>query len=115
MARFLTPAEDRLIDRFLDLLVQRLPEGALRCVTLFGSRARGDSNEHSDLNVAVEVRPGLAQPAARRLVVDAAHDAMLERDAFVLGLSPVVITPGQGAAFGGALAREGERLWPVEA
>jgi predicted nucleotidyltransferase len=112
MARFLTPAEDRLIERFLELLQQRLPDGALRGVTLFGSRARGDSNEHSDLNVAVEMWPELAQPAARRLVVDAAHDAMRERDAFAVGLSPVLVTPGQGGALGAALEGEGERLWP---
>jgi hypothetical protein len=45
-------------------------------------------------------------------VGDAAHDAMAERDAFALGLSPVVVPAGQGGALGAALARDGERLWP---
>ena len=112
MPRFLTPAEDRLIACFLALLEQRLPAGALRAVTLFGSRARGDSTAESDLDVAVEVGPGITPLAARRLVVDAAHDAMTERDAFGLGLSPVVVPAGQGGALGAALARDGERLWP---
>jgi hypothetical protein len=112
MPRFLTPAEDRLIGRFVDLLVQRLPDGALRAVTLFGSRARGDAHQESDLDVAVEVGPGLSALEARRLVADAAHDAMVERDAFELGLSPVVVPAGQGGALGAALARDGERLWP---
>jgi hypothetical protein len=112
MPRFLTPAEDRLIDRFLDLLVQRLPEGALRGVVLFGSRARGTSGEDSDIDVAVEVAPGVPALAARRAVADAAHDAMAERDAFALGLSPVVVPAGQGGGLGTALARDGERLWP---
>jgi hypothetical protein len=112
MARFLSPAEDRLIDRFLDLLEQRLPPGALRGVVLFGSRARGDSGEESDIDVAVEVAPGVAALAARRAVADAAHDAMAEGDAFALGLSPVVVPAGQGGGLGAALARDGERLWP---
>jgi hypothetical protein len=110
--RFLTPAEDRLIDRFLALLQQRLPEGALGAVTLFGSRARGDATEHSDLDIAVELAPGLAPLAARRLVVDAAHDAMAEQDAFGLGLSPVVVPAGQAGGLAAALARDGERLFP---
>jgi hypothetical protein len=112
MARFLTPAEDRLIDRFLDLLLQRLPPAALVRVTLFGSRARGTSTERSDLDVAVEIAPGVAALAARRAVSDAAHDAMAERDAFAIGLSPVVVPAGQGGALASALARDGERLWP---
>jgi predicted nucleotidyltransferase len=112
MTRFLTPAEDRLIARFLDLLAQRLPEGALRSVTLFGSRARGASHEASDIDVAVEVVPEVAALEARRAVADAAHDAMAERDAFALALSPVVVPAGQGGALGAALARDGERLWP---
>jgi hypothetical protein len=112
MPRFLTPAEDRLIDRFLDLLVQRLPERALRGVVLFGSRARGNSGEDSDIDVAVEVAAEVAPLAARRAVTDAAHDAMAERDGFALGLSPVVVSAGQGGSLGAALARDGERLWP---
>jgi hypothetical protein len=112
MPRFLTPAEDRLIDRFLDLLVQRLPAGALRGVVLFGSRARGHSGEDSDIDVAVEVAPDVAPLAARRAVTDAAHEAMAEGDGFALGLSPVVVPAGQGGGLGAALARDGERLWP---
>lgn len=112
MPRFLTPAEDRLLDRFLEILRQRLPDGALRSVTLFGSRARGGSHEASDIDVAVEVAPEVAPLAARRVVTDAAHDAMAERDAFALGLSPVVVPAGQGGGLGAALALEGERLWP---
>jgi hypothetical protein len=112
MARFLTPAEDRLVARFLDLLVQRLPAGALCGVTLFGSRSRGESHEDSDIDVAVEVAPGVAALVARRIVSDAAHDAMTEADAFALSLSPLVVPAGQGGALGAALARDGERLWP---
>jgi hypothetical protein len=112
MARFLTPAEDRLVAAFLALLEQRLPGGALRTVTLFGSRARGDAHEGSDLDVAVEVGPGLAPLEARRIVADAAHDAMAARDGFALGLSPVVVPVGQRGGLGSALARDGERLWP---
>jgi hypothetical protein len=64
------------------------------------------------LNVAVEVAQGAASLAVRRIVVDAAHDAMVERDAFELGLSPVVVKAEQAGALGATLAREGERLWP---
>jgi predicted nucleotidyltransferase len=66
MPRFLSPAEDRLIDRFLDLLLQRLPHGTLRSVTLFGSRARGDAPEESDIDLAVEIAPGLVARRAPR-------------------------------------------------
>lgn len=112
MSSFLTPAERRLVDRFVETLRQRLPDGALRSVTLFGSRARGASREASDIDVAIEVAPEVAPLSARRAAADAAHDAMAEADAYALGLSPVVVPAGQGGALGAALARDGQRLYP---
>lgn len=110
MARYLTPAETRLVDHFVALLEARLPAGALRGVTLFGSRARGDAGARSDIDVAVEV----ADPASvtRHAVADAAHDAMLELDGFGLGLNPVVMREGEGGGLRPALDRDGKRLWP---
>ena len=52
MARY-TPMETQLVrDLAALLLVRGLPVKSLR---IFGSRARGHSSEHSDLDIAVEL------------------------------------------------------------
>lgn len=60
--------------------------------------------------MAVEVAQ--AAPGTRHAVADAAHDAMLERDGFGLGLNPVMLREGEGGGLRPALDRDGERLWP---
>ena len=48
-------------------------------------------------------------------LADAALDAIMKRDAFGLGLAPVVVAPTAGGQLAAALARDGERLWPGKA
>ncbi len=63
----------------------------LRSVVLFGSVARGQMSEESDVDLLVLVEAKNDQTV--RLVVDAAVKIMLARPALVL--SPLVLTTGQ--------------------
>ena len=112
MAPRLSPAEDALLRDFVERLLAALPPGEIAAVRVFGSRARGDSRPDSDLDVAVELRsdgPGLT--GLRRLVTDLAEDAMAAREAWDLGLSPVVLPPGPRTGLRDAVARDGIDLW----
>lgn len=111
MAHRLAPSEERLLDTFVARLLAAVPAGAVRDIVVFGSRARGDSGLLSDLDVAVGVTADVDLLAMRRLAADAAHDAMQERDAFDLGLAPVVLQPGPLWGLRGAIARDGLTLW----
>ena len=55
MAHALSPAEEALLRDFMARLRAAAPVGAIAAIRVFGSRARGDSNERSDLDVAVEL------------------------------------------------------------
>jgi predicted nucleotidyltransferase len=81
MATRLSPAEDPLLRTFIDRLTALAPAGSIAAVRVFGSRARGESDEHSDLDVAVELRDGADRSALHRLAADAAWEAMEARDA----------------------------------
>jgi len=82
----LTPAEARALD---DLVasVRALLGAELVELRLFGSRARGEGHQDSDLDIAVVVtEPGLAR---RRDVHDAAFDIGLEHG---VSLAPLVLS-----------------------
>jgi predicted nucleotidyltransferase len=113
MVHRLSPAEDALLDRFLARLLDAAPAGAVRQVAVFGSRARGDSNEYSDLDVAVIASPGADRRRLADVVADAAAEAEFDVDGFDLMLSPVVVPDGPPSGLRGAIAREGIRLWPA--
>ncbi len=83
MAR-LSPLERSALDRFAAEARARLGT-RLVCLTLFGSRARGEGRDDSDLDVLVLVR-GMTR-ADRRQLVDDAADVGLTHD---LVLSPLV-------------------------
>jgi predicted nucleotidyltransferase len=80
----LSPAEEDVLARFRARLVD-LFGPRLGRVVLFGSRARGEGHEDSDLDVLVTIRSLV--PADRRDVLDIAFD--LELDARIV-LSPLV-------------------------
>jgi hypothetical protein len=117
MARdWLSPGERALLARFIDLLLARAAAGAVASVRVFGSRARGTSHENSDLDVAVFAAPGADRIALRNAAADSAWDAMAERDAIGLRLSPVALPaldadePPTGLY--AAIEREGVTIWP---
>jgi predicted nucleotidyltransferase len=82
------------LQRFRDALVRRF--GArLREITLFGSHARGEAHEESDVDVLVVIE-GLTEDE-RREVMDLAYDAdAADREAWV-GLSPLPYSEVQAA------------------
>jgi hypothetical protein len=115
MRNVLSPGEQALLARFIELLLARADPGAVTAVRVFGSRARGASHERSDLDVAVLAAPGADQRRLRDAAADAAWDAMAAMDAFGLALAPVVLPPQDGPVPTGiysAVARDGITLWP---
>lgn len=66
----------------------------LRELVLFGSRARGDAHEESDLDVLVVV-DGLADDE-RRQIAELAHDAGIDGEEYV-SLSPLALSTDRAA------------------
>jgi hypothetical protein len=117
MRNKLSPGEQALLARFLRRLLAAVEPGAIAWVKVFGSRARGASHEHSDLDVAVLAAPGADRIALRNAAADAAWDAMEEQDAHGLRLAPVALPAlAEGEAPAGiyaAIEREGIQIWPL--
>ena len=80
----LSPLEQQILPRFIDAARDILRERLVR-VVLFGSRARGDSDEDSDVDLLVLTRGHTSEQ--ERAVIDAATLLSLESD---LLLSPLV-------------------------
>jgi predicted nucleotidyltransferase len=81
---------------------------------LFGSKARGDDDPESDLDVLIIVRPGLPVAAVQDRLVDLAFDVNLANEVYI---SPRVVTSDElndpirvRASFLGAALREGVPL-----
>jgi predicted nucleotidyltransferase len=90
----LPPAVSAALERFERALRGRFPE-RLRELTLFGSYARGEAHEESDVDILVVV-DGLTE-AERRDVFDLAHDAdAADRERWT-GLSPLAYSTAQAA------------------
>jgi hypothetical protein len=100
MPHTLSPAEDLLLARFLTRLQAGAGTDAIRRVRVFGSRVRGGSEEHSDLDVAVEAADA------------AAEEAMTVLGLHALALAPVVLAPGD-RGLASVVAQEGLTLWPA--
>ncbi len=114
MAHALSPAEEALLRDFVTRLLVAAPDGAIAAIRVFGSRARGESHERSDLDVAVELT-GAADPRQLRdLTADAAFDAAEARDAHELGLAAVVLPPAPRTGLRAAIDRDGIDLWRPE-
>ena len=80
----LSRSEVAALESFRNLLGQHIP-GRVDRLVLFGSRARGEGREDSDLDVLVIVRDGTR--ADRRSVQDAAADVSLQCSLIVSPLS----------------------------
>lgn len=85
----LSSAERAAIAIFCERL-QELVGADIRDVLLYGSRARGEGHEESDLDLAVRVADGWW--ARRREIHDIAYDATLQHGVLV---APVVLEDGR--------------------
>lgn len=110
MPDYLSLSERRLLGRFAELMEERAP-GRIRAIRVFGSRARGDSDEDSDLDVAIEPAGGETVAGLRRMAPDAAWDAMEEMDLREVMLPPVIL-PMDGRGLAGVVEEEGLLVWP---
>ncbi len=85
----LTPAEGAALEVFLSGVRERLGDRLLEA-RLFGSRARGDGNDQSDVDVALVVTP--MNSSLRREIQDFAYDVGLERGVL---LAPLLLEDQQ--------------------
>jgi predicted nucleotidyltransferase len=107
----LSPAEHKLLDAFRERLLAAAPPGAVRALVVFGSRARGTSDEHSDLDLAVMAAPGADSARLSRLAWDAAHEASMALDLMEIGLAPVALAPEPRQPLHAAIERDGVEVW----
>jgi uncharacterized protein len=89
LPRTLSPGEAAAIRQFVPR-ARELLGTELRHVRLFGSRARGEGHEHSDLDIALIVASG--GRARRYAVYDLAFDVGLEHS---VRLAPLVLEEQQ--------------------
>jgi predicted nucleotidyltransferase len=104
-----SPSEDLLLEEFRRRLLLAAP-GQVAALRVFGSRARGTSNERSDLDVAVEPGPGAERQRLQRAAIGAAWEAMEALRLEELMLAPVVV-PMDGRGLAAVIVREGALIW----
>ncbi len=85
----LTPAEATALQAFMERVRVRLGD-ALVEARLFGSRARGEGNEESDLDIALVVRA--IDAVVKQEIQDLSYDIGLEHGVM---LAPLVLEEGQ--------------------
>ena len=106
----LTPGEQDVLRRFCAGL-KKLPH-LPRSVAVFGSRAKGGSHAHSDLDVAVLMDGGAdrsLQAALSALALDAQKGYWLGE--YGIALRPVPVFRGEPAAFLDAIRDQWEVVW----
>ncbi len=104
----LTPAEREVLRDFVAGLRARLGASTVESIAVFGSRARGDAREDSDLDVAVKLAGGEERAAAR-----AVHEAAADVSSEDIHLRPIVILPRTPlrASLRASLEREGVTVY----
>jgi hypothetical protein len=106
----LTPGEQDVLRRFCGGF-RRLPRMPRRAA-VFGSRARGDSHAHSDLDVAVMMdvpRDPAFEPVLSAIALSAQLPYRL--DGYGISLRPVVFYRGEPTAFLDAIQEDLEVVW----
>lgn len=106
----LTPGEQEVLRRFCAGLAKlpRLP----RSVAVFGSRARGGSHAHSDLDVAVltdQPRDRSLENALSAIALGAQQDYWIGE--YGISLRPVAVHRGERSGFLDAIRPEMEVVW----
>lgn len=106
-----TPGEQRLLATFVANSLHRLGGEAIERILVFGSRARGEGGEDSDLDLAVFVARDAHRSIARDLT-DIAESAQ-EGWGDLPHLRPIVIRDGDGTSrrLLEDIMQEGIELW----
>jgi hypothetical protein len=87
-----TPGERQLLATFVANSLHRLGSAAIECILVFGSRARGEGGEDSDLDLAVFVSRAAHRSIARDLsdIAESAQEGWED----LPHLRPIVICDG---------------------
>lgn len=106
-----TPGERLLLGALVERVLGSVGAGNLERIVVFGSRARAEGHEESDLDIAVFV-PGRASPQAHRALV-AIAEAVQEGCDDLPHLRPILIGGGDATnpALLWAIERDGIELW----
>jgi len=103
-------SDRRLLAEFVRRLDAAAP-GAVLAFRVFGSRARGDAHELSDLDLALEPAPRADLRRLRQAAFDAAEDAMEATHLEAIRLATVVL-PMDGFGLADVVAHEGTLIDP---
>jgi predicted nucleotidyltransferase len=105
----LTPLETQIVTQLARTLIGAgVPVTALR---VFGSRARGHSDEHSDLDVAV-ILASPPDPSLTRQVLDLGHALSIETDGQGLRVQTVPFFAGEELGpLARTIAAEARTVW----
>ena len=85
----ITKLEEKAIQRFLKETRNSQKENFVRAV-LFGSRSRGEGDEHSDVDILVVLKT--VSPTIKNAVWDLANDIFLEME---IDISPLIMSEVQ--------------------
>src|SRR3989304_6839127 len=109
----LTPGEEILINKFVHEITEKID---VESVYLFGSRARGEGDIESDIDIAVIVKDRKRIKYFTKQVTDIS--IKIEEELDVIGelmLSPIIINDSllkTDIGIGGRIREEGILLWP---
>jgi predicted nucleotidyltransferase len=106
-----TPGERALLGQFVERVRADFPEGSLQRIVVFGSRARLQGGEESDLDVAVFAISALPPGSHRRLARLA--EQVQEGWEDLPTLRPILVTEDEptNPALRSAIDRDGVLLW----
>ncbi|NOY65705.1 MAG: nucleotidyltransferase domain-containing protein [Nitrospirae bacterium] len=109
----LTSLEEEIIQGLTRLLEKELPEA--KSMILFGSRARGGSDEESDMDLAIVLDLPMITRTFREKVWQLKWDVLGSLDAEEFPLSILLLTYGdfinRNSGIEGTIKREGVVLW----
>lgn len=105
----LMPKEKKALKEYKNILTKKFPEEIIS-ITLFGSKARGDSHKESDLDTLIAVKE--KNPYLWNTIVDYSTDLLLKYEDILI--SPKIRSKkelNQQSPFLENIKREGIELW----